>query len=210
MSGYFTSSRNSSRTRLGSSDYEVDLLPKVNGGAPGGSRAHIWLSRRYTKLVVATVIAFGLFFSVVSLGSRWRLELRRVPTGGGLAVSVVDSEHDRLPPDWARFREYELQTSEQHGDYPNTKYFFSANHARSESVSLGYVEPTTLLLCAMDGAYMRPFRPLRPLRHGPFLSVLLKCVAPLLTSLERTDCGWGNVFQEMIMNALLAYRMNRT
>ena len=133
----FTSSRNSSRSRLGSSsDYEADLLPKANGSAPSTPRSHIWLTRRYTKLFVATLIAFGLFFSVVTVGSRWRLELRRVSSGGPvLAVDPVDPESDRLPPDWARFREYELQTSEQHGDYPNTKYFFSANHARSESVS---------------------------------------------------------------------------
>ena len=138
MSGYFTSSRNSSRGRLGSPEYETDLLPKVNGGSPGSSRNHIWLSRRYSKLVIATLIAFALFYSVVTLGSRWRLELHRVPSGGGLSVtSLPDADDDRLPPDWARFREYELQTSEQHGDYPDTKYFFSANHARSKFVSLG-------------------------------------------------------------------------
>lgn len=140
MSAYFTISRSSSRTRIGS----PDLLPKVNGAVPGSSKSHIWLTRRYTKLVVATLIALGLFFSVISLGSRWRLELRTLSTDSesGPQVSLVDAERDRLPPDWARFREYELQTSERHGDYPDTKYFFSANHARSESVSYGKAEPT--------------------------------------------------------------------
>lgn len=149
--GYLTNSRSPSRTRVGS---QTDLLPRVNGSVPVSSRSHIWLTRRYTKLVVvATLTALGLCFSVIL---RWR-HLPASSDPQPLEVSVVDPEHDRLPPDWARFREYELQTSAQHGDSPDTKYFFIADHARSGSVSSQWTQLAMLLPPTTDGAYMQPF-----------------------------------------------------
>ncbi|KAH9917019.1 uncharacterized protein B0H18DRAFT_884210 [Fomitopsis serialis] len=150
MSSLFTSSRSSSKTRWvpghAPSDSEADLLPKVNG-VP--ARSGLWFTRRYTKLAVAFLIGLALFWAVISLGTnywRWR--------DAPVVSAVLPDPIVRMPPDYARFHEYELQTSEQNGDFADTKYMFFANHARNS--------------------------------------------------------GWGNVMQELLLQALLAHRMGRT
>ncbi|TFY54518.1 hypothetical protein EVJ58_g8818 [Rhodofomes roseus] len=129
------------------SDSEADLLPKVNGVPSRNIHGGVWFTRRYTKLAVAFLVGLALFLAVIALGAHWKW--RRAPV-----VAALLAEPERMPPDYARFHEYELQTSERHGDYADTKYIFFANHARNS--------------------------------------------------------GWGNVMQELLLQALLAYRMKRT
>ncbi|KZT07597.1 uncharacterized protein LAESUDRAFT_724558 [Laetiporus sulphureus 93-53] len=106
-----------------------EALPKTNGQNAQGAMASRtpWLTRRYTKLLAAVLV----LLVGVPLVFRFHGTTHWRPLAAPHAPEPEAERVHETPPLYGRFHEYEMQTSRQTADPPDTKYIFFANHAHT-------------------------------------------------------------------------------